>query len=554
MIEPTADNARFLSPEPEVKLVNSFARPFDNAMATARTCYSAKGIVTTEQVAALDESDAAKRAARLKKRDELAASLFQAGHHTVFQHAHFQFTLANVSRQFVWSFLHSHPFYNSEQVSQRYVKVEPDCCAVPPLAGEAREVYEETVRRQFDAYGRLNEMLLPLASREYFARFRARGHKAPLYEKDIRKKCMEVARYLLPVATFTCLYHTVSGITLLRYHRLINLADTPLEQRIVVGRMVAELLRFAPEYKAVLSEPIPAEETVEHQFLLSRQRADEEPLAPIAGARPPLSPSERARQFREEFDRELGGRVSKLVDFKSQNEKTLADAVREVFGLMRHDLSDDDAIEWVMNPARNRYLGDEMNLTLYTKLTRAMVHAHYTFRKKLSHTADSQDQRHRATPASRPTLRAYLTDEPDFITPSLLTLPGAEAANRLYRETMAMTWDGINRLRAMGVLDEFAAYLLPNAVSIRFTESADLAALWHKHAMRLCYNAQEEIWRASVDEAEQIRAVNPRIGRYLLPPCSLRHLAGHRPICSEGPRFCGRPVWKLELKDYYRTI
>ncbi|MBM3890374.1 MAG: FAD-dependent thymidylate synthase, partial [Verrucomicrobia bacterium] len=373
MIEPTADNARFLSPEPEVKLVNSFARPFDNAMATARTCYSAKGIVTTEQVAALDESDAAKRAARLKKRDELAASLFQAGHHTVFQHAHFQFTLANVSRQFVWSFLHSHPFYNSEQVSQRYVKVEPDCCAVPPLAGEAREVYEETVRRQFDAYGRLNEMLLPLASREYFARFRARGHKAPLYEKDIRKKCMEVARYLLPVATFTCLYHTVSGITLLRYHRLMNLFDTPLEQRIVVGRMVEELLRFAPEYKAVLNEPIPVEETVEHQFLLSRRRADEEPLAPIAGTRPPLSPPARARQFREEFDRELGGRVSKLMDFKGQNEKTLADAVREVFGLMRHDLSDDDAIEWVMNPARNRYLGDEMNLTLCTKLTRAMV-------------------------------------------------------------------------------------------------------------------------------------------------------------------------------------
>jgi hypothetical protein len=45
----------------------------------------------------------------------------------------FQFTLENVSRQFIWSFLHSHPFYNSEQVSQRYVTVGPDSVTVPPL-------------------------------------------------------------------------------------------------------------------------------------------------------------------------------------------------------------------------------------------------------------------------------------------------------------------------------------------------------------------------------------------------------------------------------------
>jgi thymidylate synthase ThyX len=123
-----------------------------------------------------------------------------------------------------------------------------------------------------------------------------------------------------------------------------------------------------------------------------------------------------------------------------------------------------------------------------------------------------------------------------------------------YREAMERAWASINRLRAHVVRDEFAAYLLPNAVAIRFTESTDLAALWHKLAMRLCYNAQEEIWRASVEEAEQVRAVNPRIGRYLLPPCGLRDLAGQRPVCPEGPRFCGLAVWKLDIEDYNRTI
>ena len=57
------------------------------------------------------------------------------------------------------------------------------------------------------------------------------------------------------------------------------------------------------------------------------------------------------------------------------------------------------------------------------------------------------------------------------------------------------------RRQFLSALD-FAEYLLPNSVSVRFTESADLLNLWHKHAMRLCYNAQEEIWQASVEEAE----------------------------------------------------
>jgi thymidylate synthase ThyX len=70
--------------------------------------------------------------------------------------------------------------------------------------------------------------------------------------------------------------------------------------------------------------------------------------------------------------------------------------------------------------------------------------------------------------------------------------------------------------------------------------------------MRLCYNAQEEIWHASVDEAEQIRQVHPRLGRWLLPPCGLRARAGAKPPCPEGTRYCGIPVWRLDVSEYRR--
>src|SRR2546427_13238065 len=119
---------------------------------------------------------------------------------------------------------------------------------------------------------------------------------------------------------------------------------------------------------------------------------------------------------------------------------------------------------------------------------------------------------------------------------------------------MEMTWEAIRRLRALGVVDEFALYLLPNAANVRFTESADLLNLRHKHAMRLCYNAQEEIWQASWEEALQIREVNPRIGSYLLPPCAPRFQSGVTPYCPEGKRYCGEPVWRLPFEQYRRAI
>src|SRR4030095_16687600 len=279
---------------------------------------------------------------------------------------------------------------------------------------------------------------------------------------------------------------------------------TPAEQREVVGQMVAEVLRHDPLYQTVLETPLPLEETPEFAAFqaLPRTRSS-------------------SRAFREEFDREIGGRVSRLVDWKANNEEILASSVREILGVPRVQLSDDDAIRMVLDPSKNRILGETLTLTTHDKLSRALFHPSYTFRKKISHTADSQDQRHRMTPASRPALPAYLSDEPDYIVPMLVE--DAPEADALYRRTMEETWQDIGELRARGVSDEFAAYLLPNAVAIRFTESADLLNLHHKFAMRLCYNAQEEIWRASLDEALQITEVNPRIGPWLLPPCTLRH-------------------------------
>ncbi len=527
---------RLRSAPPEVRLVGAFARPFDHAVAAARTCYSSKGIVSAEDVGG-DGLDEAGRAAALEKRDELARSIYHAGHHTVFQHAHFEFAIDRVSRHALWVFFHAHPFYNSEQVSQRYVKVGRGAALVPELGGPAQEIYERTLGLMEDAYHRLTELLTPRAADLFYGLYPARARKPEQWKLEIRRKAQEAARYVLPVATWARLYHTISGVTLLRYARIAAQLDVPSELRAIVDAMVGEVLRHDPAYGAVLEAPLDVDDAPEARV-----------LAELGGVVDPA----RAAAFAREFDAALDGRVSKLAGWSAGAEEIVAQAVREVLGAPAALLSDDDALALVVDPAHNPLLGEALNLTTHGRLTRALHHASYTFRKKLSHTADSQDQRHRMTPASRPVLLAHLADAPDVVHPQILA--GHDAARALFDETMARVWEALGALRRAGAPLEALAYLLPNAAAVRFTESGDYAALRHKHAMRLCYNAQEEIFRASLDEALQVTDVHPRLGKYLLPPCTLRLRAGVKPYCPEGSRFCGVPVWKQERSAYVRVL
>jgi hypothetical protein len=300
--------------------------------------------------------------------------------------------------------------------------------------------------------------------------------------------------------------------------------------------MVEAVIEQAPEYAALLEEPLARNEP--------GIGSEEWPILQPADSDTILA--------HREFDHELNGMTSRLISCQPEPDQILAFAVRQVLGLPESRLSDQDAIRLCLDPSVHALLGEELNLTSMDAVSRAMAHVQFTFMKKLSHTADSQDQRHRMTPGSRPVLRAYFSPKPDVIEPILIR-QSAEL-QEAYHKAVRQAWEGIDILLNMGIPPEFAAYLLPNAVALRFVQTNPLDALWHKARMRLCYNAQEEIWRATVDEAEQIRQLAPIIGRYLLPPCSVRQLGNKTPLCPEGARYCGVPVWKLDLADYERIL
>jgi thymidylate synthase ThyX len=496
---------------PLVTLRTAPTVPFDGAIAAARTCYSPR-VIGADEV-----TDS--------QRNTIGALTFDAGHHTVYQHANFEFGLENISRQLVWTFLHSYPFYNSEQSSQRYVKLKEPRAFVPPLAGEALDVYQAAVERAWDRYAELSALLkddaLAILKELRYVRPTTNPERLKGIERDAEKRAIETARYVIPVAAFTSMVHTVSGIVLHRLNRMVNTGDAPAEARTVIGEMV----RLVREWDPLFFEKVG--------------------LAPIdAGAVPEASfprPRGGGDRYAAAFDAKLGGRWSRLRDVSPDAEEIAADAVRGVFGLTEDEMPDDEAIDRVMNPARNPYRLDILNVSHHSPLMRALHHVTYVFEKRLSHTADSQDQRHRMVPASRPLMSFVDTVRPDYITPRLIAAnPRAKA---VYDESMQESWAAKNRLLALGVPIEFALYVLPNAKTLRFVESGSLLSLLHKWTLRTCFNAQEEIYLASMDEVEQVRAAHPRFARHIGPPCVVRN-GRVSPRCTEGTHFCGVPVWR----------
>jgi thymidylate synthase ThyX len=495
---------------PEVTLRNAPDVPFDGAIAAARTCYSPRVIRPAE----ITE----------RQRDHIGKLTYDGGHHTVYQHAHFEFGLENVSRQFVWTFLHSYPFYNSEQQSQRYVKLGEARAFVPPLQGEALEIYERAVLDGWVTYRRLSAILQDDTFRILkglrYVTTRTPADRLAGIERDAEKKAIETARYVVPLGAFTAMVHTISGITLYRLWRMAESGDAPFEARRVVGAMIDAVHRHDPFFiDKVAVEPMPASAQPEQMMPRPRAHGD---------------------AFAEEFDGRMAGRVARLVDASPRAEEVVAEAVRAVFGLTEAELPASDAIDRVLDPALNRYRLESLNVSYHSPLMRALQHVSYTFAKRLSHTADSQDQRHRMVPGSRPLLTFADTARPDYVTPRLIA---ANAAARLeYEAAMKRAWEAKNRLLALGVPLEFALYVLPNAKVVRFHESGTLVALLHKWTMRTCFNAQEEIYEASMQEIAALSELHPRFARHVGPPCVVRNgLAS--PRCTEGTHFCGVPVW-----------
>ena len=164
----------------------------------------------------------------------------------------------------------------------------------------------------------------------------------------MQKRAQEVARYVLPLATPAHLYHTVNGLTLLRYYVLASQPDVPAEVRSIVERMVDEVLAVDPYFLGAPGFPLDLRPLARGGDARS---ADVRALARDGRATRGAMPSASAPISMPSS----AVADSRLVAWNPDGEQVLADAVRTVLGAA--EMPDDDALAPVLSGADNPYLG-----------------------------------------------------------------------------------------------------------------------------------------------------------------------------------------------------
>ncbi len=491
----------------QVKIVSAPRNPYEIGIASARTCYSSRGIITPQEIT----NDPKEK----ESAEKIARSTLKAGHLTTRQHSHFIFSISGVSRYLVWQNLHFHPYYNSEQVSQRYVEVKDngDWYHLPEELN--RPEIHSFMAESLERYRELIRLSIPVVEREYFRIHRVRAADPSKYQKEIQKKAMETARYVLPIATGTYLYHTISNLTLLRYYTMLN--RFPLaEWKILVLKMIAEATKISPELVAELPEPLPPLQVASDTDTIHR-----------------------AMEMNKAFDSSLAGKRSRMVDYP-----------RAEFILNAHPGFDPKTLASLLDAVENPLLSDVVFPVSLDPEANLLNQFTFTFQRKISHSADSQAQRHRTLAGSRPFLKDTMTLEPDFITPALyLSHP---PLRDFYGRWMEHHFGRISRLHRSGFSLDALVYLLPNAFPVRYYETGSALAFFHKWKTRTCLNAQEEIFASSLDDISEMEKIFPDAAAHIGPPCVIRH--SQKPRCPEGSHFCGIPVWRTGFRDVSRIL
>lgn len=329
----------------QVSLVSQQESPFNVSIAAARTCYSEKGIVTPEEAGSKPELS-----------NRIASSTFKAGHHTVYQHAHFQFAIKGVTRFAVWDFFHNHPYYNSEQQSYRYAKITKDNYYIPLFKKESsRLLYVEWIDKAQDYYNSLCSSLKDAVDELYSERFPGRANSNTVSNAK-RRLVQEVARYVLPISLKTDLYHTISLITLIRYYRYCHHFDTRSEITAIVQEMKSLVVKLDP--------------SLEQFFTRSETKRSYSSLPSCAEWVQLVSSHNLDQVKKEQIDYSL--------------------------------------------------LSESVNPSSLVQANKHLSHVSFTFDKQTSFICDSQAQRHRTSQRSSTRLATLIFGNNDYTTPTLI--------------------------------------------------------------------------------------------------------------------------------------
>lgn len=308
--------------------------------------------------------------------------------------------------------------------------------------------------------------------------------------KAANKKAMELARYVLPQAVKAHLYHSINLITALRYIKAAEIIpEAETEAKELAEILKEKIIEIEPSYSSLIED-------------LKKQKV-EFPEINL-----------------DKFPSLLNGENVAVFD------------VNDGYGF----------------PNLNNYsAGINTNVLFYPM--EAM--SSFSMKMKLSLSADAQNQRHRTSIGIRPELMKEFNKVKNKSLEEIFYIPKEIKADKdLYIIYTSILNESISLIAKLSKDDSIdkkdLAYFLPNAFLIEIVEKNDMVNFTHKAKLRTCLNSQEEIRDLTESIISKLKSLGVAETEFFVPPCVTRFKNKIFPTCSEGKRFCGVKVWKLE--------
>lgn len=172
-----------------------------------------------------------------------------------------------------------------------------------------------------------------------------------------------------------------------------------------------------------------------------------------------------------------------------------------------------------------------------------MEHVSFTFAiEGVSRALLAQHSRHRIASLSVRSQRYCSEEGFSYVTPDAIKKD--EEVNKIYDEYMEQVQELYKLFLELGVANEDARMILPNACCTRMMVTMNIRALLHFFQLRCCQRAQQEIRDMAYAMLKECKKVSPVLFKHAGPTC----VKGY---CPEGSMSCGRaPTLDMLIKSY----
>ena len=207
-----------------------------------------------------------------------------------------------------------------------------------------------------------------------------------------------------------------------------------------------------------------------------------------------------------------------------------------------------DPVEAIEEAASNCYNSQPSNGRIMRACYNSGHHAvlefaDFTFHiEGISRALSHQLVRHRLASYAQRSQRYCSEDSFDYVTPSTI-IKNKEALIE-YRSFMAKCRKIYSELQSLGIPNEDARFVLPNACETQIEVKMNLRELIHFMNERLCIRAQWEIRELAEKMRDEVINIFPELKPYLVPKCESHAVM---PYCTEH-NGCGKHP---KLKDIY---